>query len=80
MARLLGIIEEEATPKVQELFQHQRRMLGDALNTTPIFALRPTIMEGSTALAVGMDVSGLIDPSLKYPAYTKNAWICGCPF
>ena len=80
MAKLRGITEEEATPEVQELFQRQRRMFGDVISTTPIFALRPTIMEGSTALAAGINASGLIEPSLKYLVYTKTARINGCPF
>ena len=80
MARVRGITEQEATTEVKELFQHQRRMFGEVLNPTPIFALRPTIMAGSYALAAGIDASGLIDPSLKYLVYTKTAWINGCPF
>ena len=80
MTRLRGISEQEATPEVLELFQRQRQTYGDVLNITPIFALRPTIMEGSNALAAGIDASGLIEPSLKYLVYTKTAWINGCPF
>ncbi len=80
MARVRGLTEEEASPEVRELFQQQRRIFDDVLNTTPIFAPRPTIMEGSTALAAGIDASGLIELSLKYLVYTKTAWINGCPF
>ena len=80
MARVRGITEQEATPEVKELFLRQRQNFGDVLNTTPIIALRPTIMEGSNALAAGIDASGLIEPSLKNLVYTKTAWINGCPF
>ena len=80
MARVNGITEQEATQEVKALFQRQRELFGDALNTTPIFALRPTIMAGSTALVAGIDASGLIEPPLKYLVYTKTAWINGCPF
>jgi hypothetical protein len=80
MARVNGITEQEATQEVKALFQRQRELFGDALNTTPIFALRPTIMAGSTALAAGIDASGLIEPPLKYLVYTKTAWINRCPF
>ncbi len=79
MARVRGITEKEATPEVQELFQRQRRTFGKVLNTTPIIALRPTILEGSNALAAGIDASGLIEPPLKNLVYTKTAWINGCP-
>jgi len=37
-------------------------------------------MEGSIALAAGIDASGLIEPSLKYLVYTKIAWINGYQF
>ena len=80
MARVVGISEEDATPEVKELFRRQRSMFGQVLNTTPVIALRPTILAGSTALAAGIDASGLIDPPLKYLVYTKTAWINGCPF
>ncbi len=80
MPRVVGISEEDATPEIKEMFQRQRRMFGEVLNTTPVFALRPTILEGSNALAAGIDASGLIDPPLKYLVYTKTAWINGCPF
>ena len=80
MARVNGITEQEATQEVKALFQRQRELFGDVLNTTPIFALRPTIMAGSTALVAGIDASGLIEPPLKYLVYTKTAWINRCPF
>ncbi len=80
MARVVGVTEQEATADVKELFERQRRTFGEVLNTTPVFALRPTILAGSTALAAGIDASGLIEPPLKYLVYTKTAWINGCPF
>ena len=80
MARGGGVTEQEATADVKELFERQRRTFGEVLNTTPVFALRPTILAGSTALAAGIDASGLIEPPLKYLVYTKTAWINGCPF
>lgn len=72
MARVNGISEGEATQEVKALFHSQRELFGNALNTTPIFALRPTIMAGSTALDAGIDASGQIKPPLKYLVYTKN--------
>ncbi len=80
MARVAGITEQEAPADVKELFERQRRTFGEVLNTTPVFAMRPTILAGSTALAAGIDASGLIEPPLKYLVYTKTAWINGCPF
>ena len=72
MARVNGISEGEATQEVKALFHSQRALFGDVLNTTPIFASRPTIMAGSTALDAGIDASGQIKPPLKYLVHTKN--------
>ena len=80
MARVRGVIEEQASPEIQQLYAQQRDTLGAVLNTTPIYSLRPTIRNGSSALSAGIDASGLIEPSLKYLLYTKTAWINGCAF
>ena len=79
MARVNGISEGETTQEVKALFHSQRELFGNAVNTTPIFALRPTTMAGSTALAAGIDASGLIELPLKYLVYTNTAWINGWP-
>ena len=60
MATVNGITEQEATQEVKALLQRQRELFGDVLNTAPLFAWRPTIMTGSTALAAGIDTPGLI--------------------
>lgn len=80
MARIRGVTEEEASPEIKELYAQQRDALGMVLNTTPVFSLRPTIRDGSSALSAGIEASGLIEPPLKYLLYTKTAWINGCAF
>lgn len=80
MARIRGVIEEEASPDIQKLYAQQRDAFGAVLNSTPVSSLRPTIRDGSSALSAGIDASGLIEPSLKYLLYTKTAWINGCAF
>ena len=78
MARVRGVAEEEAPPEIRNLYAQQKANFGAVLNTAPVFALRPTIRDGSSALSAGIDASGLIEPSLKYLLYTKTAWINGC--
>ena len=80
MARICGVTEYEASPELKAVFEQQKHTYGTVLNSTPVIALRPTILEGSNSLAAGIDASGLIEPSLKSLLYTKTAWINGCPF
>ena len=80
MARIRGICKEEVTPEVLAVFERQETIYGNALNTLPIYALRPTILQGTTALAAGIEASGLIEDSLKRLVSLKAALINGCPF
>ena len=80
MARISGVTEADAPDDVKELFERQKGVYGTVLNTTPIIALRPTILRGSNALSAGIDASGLIEPALRNLVYTKTGWINGCPF
>jgi hypothetical protein len=80
MARIKGVTKEQAAPDLRPIFEEQERIYGEPLNTTSIYALRPTILHGSRALAAGIDASKLIEPSLKYLVTTRTALINGCPF
>ncbi len=80
MARIRGVSKEEGTPEVQAAYERQEGIYGNALNTLPIYALRPTILRGASALAAGIESSGLLERSLKSLASLKAALINGCPF
>ena len=80
MARISGICKGDVTPEVLAVFERQETIYGNALNTLPIYALRPTILQGTNALAAGIEASGLIEDSLKELVSLKAALINGCPF
>lgn len=80
MARIPNITNEQATPEVREVLERQERAFGAPLNTSLIYGYRPSILFGATALAQGIDESGLIEPSLKDLVSLKAALINGCPF
>ena len=80
MSRIMGIAKENVSPEVQGIYEKQEVLYGKALNTLQVYALRPTILQGTTALAVGIEASGLIDNSLKKLVSLKTAIINGCPF
>ncbi len=80
MARIKGVTYEEATGDVRAAFDRQLASRGVVSNTTPIYALRPTILQGHMALAAGIDQSGLLEPGLRNLACLRTALINGCPF
>lgn len=80
MARIRGVSKEDGGAEVQAAYDRQEGFYGNALNTLPIYALRPTIMQGSAALSAGIEASGLLEPSLKNMVSLKAALINGCPF
>jgi alkylhydroperoxidase family enzyme len=79
-ARVRQLTADEAAPEVQEIFERQIRYYGAPLNTTGVYAHRPTILEGATALSAGINASGLIEGSLKSLVCLRAATINGCPF
>lgn len=80
MPRIRGLTKEEAAPEARQIFEEQEHRYGAPLKTTPVYALRPTILLGVTALAQGVAASGLIDPQMKDLACLRAALINGCPF
>ncbi|MEX2598066.1 MAG: hypothetical protein WD533_00245 [Dehalococcoidia bacterium] len=80
MPRIEGIPEEKATDDVLAIMARQKATRGAVSNTAPIYALRPTIMQGHQALAEGIEQSGLLEPGLRNLAALRAANINGCPF
>ena len=80
MSRIIGITKENVTPEIQALYESQEAIYGNALNNLHVYALRPTIRQGTAALAAGIEASGLIEDSLKKLVSLKAALINGCPF
>ena len=80
MARINGVGPIDAPQMIKSLFEYQKEEFGDVLNSTRVIGLRPTIADGSNALAAGIEASGLIEASLRFLVCTKAASINGCPF
>jgi len=80
MPRIPNITSDLATPEVREVLENQTRAFGAPLNSTMIYAYRPSILFGATALAKGIDDSALIETDLKNLVSLKAALINGCPF
>lgn len=80
MARIRGVLDDEASGSVRKVFEEQRSAYGFVTNTARIYGLRPTIQQGVRDLAEGIKASGLIEPELKHLLCVKAASINGCPF
>lgn len=80
MARIKGVAKDQASGEVRAIFEEQEKRYGAALNTAPVYALRPTIRKGVQALADGIQQSGLIEPDLRHLLCLKTASINGCPY
>ena len=80
MARIRGTRREDLPDDIREIWDNQERTRGAALQSTPIYALRPSIFTGHRALAAGIDESGLLPAELKNLASLRAALINGCPF
>jgi hypothetical protein len=80
MPRIPEVPDETPDPEVRAIFEKQKEELGFVLNTSKIYAHRPSIMFGHAALSEGVSASGLIAPALQGLVCTRVASINGCPF
>ena len=81
MVRIQGLESTEDFPdELRESVAEQERRYGRVMNTTRVYALRPSIYKGVMALAEGIYQSGLIEPALRHLVCMKVAIINGCPF
>jgi alkylhydroperoxidase family enzyme len=58
----------------------QQATFGFVLNPLKLMGYCPTIVEGQTALAQGIEQAGHIEARLRYLLYTFVASLNGCPF
>jgi len=80
MDRVHPLTREEAPADVRTLYDANLKTFGQVLNTTGIFAHRPTIQLGVKALADGIQHSGLISPRLRCLLNVRIASQVGCGF
>ena len=80
MTRVQPLTRDEAPSDVHALYDANLRTFGQILNTTGIFAHRPTIQLGVKALADGIQRSGLISDKLRCLLNVRIASQVGCGF
>ena len=80
MARIKGVMENEANDEVRQIFDEQKKRHGFVSNAAQVSAVRPTIQRGVQALAQGIQESGLIVPELRNLVCVRTAYINGCPY
>ena len=80
MARVPALTREEASTDVRPLYDANMAAFGQIMNTTGIWAYRPTIQLGVKALADGIQQSGLISDKLRCLLNVRIAGRVGCGF
>ena len=80
MARAHALTREEAAADVHALYDANLKAFGQILNTTGIWAYRPTIQLGVKALADGIQASGLVGDKLRCLLNVRIASQLGCGF
>ena len=80
MLRIQGVTKDGAPEEIRGVLEEQEKRWGSVLNTTAVYALRPTILRGVQALAEGIRASGLIAQELRHLVCVKTASINGCPY
>ena len=80
MARVQALTREEASTDVRPLYDANLKAFGQIMNTTGVWAYRPTIQLGVKALADGIQASGLISDRLRCLLNVRIAGRVGCGF
>lgn len=80
MVRIRALTRDEAAPEAQAFFDENLATYGQVLNTTGVYAYRPTIQRGAKALGEGILASGLIPGRLRCLINVRIASLIGCPY
>jgi hypothetical protein len=80
MSRLRALPREEAPADVRALYDANLAAFGQVLNTTGIWAHRPSIQLGVKALADGIQQSGLVSDRLRCLLNVRIASRVGCGY
>ena len=80
MSRVRALTREEAPVEVRALYDANMKAFGQIMNTTGVWAYRPTIQLGVKALADGIQASGLIGDKLRCLLNVRIASQLGCGF
>lgn len=80
MPRVREIEEAGDDPILTRIFDREREVFGELLNTTKAVAHCPSILEAAKALGAAIDRSGLLPAGLLPLVYLRVATLNGCPF
>lgn len=80
MARIHALTRDEAPLEVRAIYDANISTYGEVLNSTGIYAYRPTIQLGVKALGEGVVASGLIPTRLRCLINVRVASLVGCPY
>ena len=80
MARIRALTREEAPPEVRAIYDANQESFGQVLNTTGIYAYRPSIQRGAKALGEGIQASGLVSDKLRCLINVRIASQVGCGY
>ena len=80
MARIRALTREEAPADVRSLYDANMKAFGQIMNTTGVWAYRPTIQLGVKVLADGIQQSGLIPDRLRCLLNVRIASQVGCGY
>ncbi|MBI4493586.1 MAG: hypothetical protein HY690_12420 [Chloroflexi bacterium] len=80
MARMHALARDEAAEATHSVYDANVATYGQVLNSTGIYAYRPTILQGVKALGEGIQRSGLIPARLRCLVNVYVASRVGCPY
>ena len=80
MPRLSPVDPEDASPEARALFEQDRAVFGQVLNTTRVAARRPKIAAAAKALGKAVAEDSLIPAQLRLLLNVRIASLVGCPF
>ncbi|MGI8588140.1 MAG: hypothetical protein ACR2M0_10705 [Chloroflexia bacterium] len=82
MARIPGIDESnsEQPDFTSSVFDLQRRTYGRVLESTLLYARRPSILRAARGMWSGLAASRTLEETLVYLVNVRVAGLVGCPF
>jgi len=80
MARISEITDDGDDPILKPIFDRQREMFGDTLNTARVMAHCPPILRAAGLMGQAIEQSGQLPKALLPLIYLRVASINGCPF
>ncbi|WP_428663794.1 hypothetical protein [Reyranella sp.] len=80
MARIGEITDDGGDPTLKPIFDKQRELFGDILNTTRVMAHCPPILRAVGLMGQAIEQSGQLPKALLPLIYLRVASINGCPF